>query len=83
MKLLKFHATWCQPCKALGKVIEGVKGDITLPIEEIDIDDNMELAKKYNVRGVPALVIVDESGNTIRTKTGMMNEKQLMEFLNG
>lgn len=83
MKILKFQATWCQPCKMLSKVIEGAKESISLPIEEIDIDENMELAKKYRVRGVPALVIVNDDGVVIRTKTGTMNEKQLLEFLNG
>ena len=83
MKILKFQATWCQPCKMLSKVIEGAKESISMPIEEIDIDENMELAKKYSVRGVPALVIVNEDGVIIRTKTGTMNEKQLLEFLNG
>jgi thioredoxin 1 len=83
MKILKFHATWCQPCKALSKVIEEAKDNITMPIEEIDIDNNMDLVKMYGVRGVPVLVLVDEQGKAIRTKTGTMNEKQLMEFLNG
>lgn len=83
MKLLKFHATWCQPCKALTKVIDEAKDSITMPLEEVDIDDNMLLAKKYSIRGVPTLVVVDENGKPLRTKTGIMNEKQLMEFLNG
>ena len=83
MKVLKFQATWCQPCKMLSKVIEGAKDTISLPIEEIDIDENMELTKKYGIRGVPALVIVNDDGTIIRTKTGTLNEKQLMEFLNG
>ena len=83
MKVLKFQATWCQPCKMMSKVIDGAKDNISLPIEEIDIDENMELAKKYGIRGVPALVIVNDDGTTIRAKTGTMNEKQLMEFLNG
>lgn len=83
MKLLKFHATWCQPCKALTKVIEGAKDSITIPLVEIDIDENMDSAKIYGVRSVPTLVIVDDNDKTIRTKSGTMNEKQLMEFLNG
>lgn len=83
MKLLKFHATWCQPCKVLSKVIDGAKDSITIPVVEIDIDENIDSAKIYGVRSVPTLVIVDDNDKTIRTKTGTMNEKQLMEFLNG
>jgi thioredoxin 1 len=83
MKVLKFQASWCQPCKMLSRVVEDAKDKITSPIEEIDIDENMELAKQYNVRGVPMLVVVDDTGNAIRTKSGYMNEKDLLEFVNG
>ena len=53
MKVLKFYADWCQPCKMLSKIIEGAKDKITLPIEEINIDDNQELAQQYGIRGIP------------------------------
>ena len=38
MKLLKFYASWCGPCKGLSMVINGAKDKISIPIEEIDID---------------------------------------------
>ena len=41
MKVLKFYATWCEPCKALSKIIEGAKDKIPMPIEDIDIEQNM------------------------------------------
>lgn len=83
MKVLKFYADWCQPCKMLSKSIESVKDKLNLQIEEVDIDANMDLAKQYNVRGVPALIVVDESGGVIRSKSGYMNDNQLLEFVNG
>lgn len=81
MKALKFYATWCEPCKALSKIIEGAKDKITIPIEDIDIEQNMELAQKYGIRGVPALVIVDEDGTEIKRQSGMLMEDKLLEFL--
>jgi thioredoxin 1 len=81
MKALKFYATWCEPCKALSKIIEGAQDKITMPIENIDIEQSMELAQKYGIRGVPALVIVDEDGVEIKRQTGMMMEDKLLEFL--
>lgn len=82
MKLLKFHATWCQPCKMLSRVIEDAGEKITMPIEEIDIDQNQELAIQYGIRGVPTLVIVNEEGKEVSRKSGMLMENQLLEFLN-
>jgi len=83
MKVLKFQASWCQPCKMLSRVVEEAKDKITVQIEEVDIDENTELAKKFNIRGVPTLVMVDDAGNTVKSKTGYLNEKQLLEFVNG
>jgi thioredoxin 1 len=81
MKVLKFYADWCQPCKMLSKIIEGAKDKITLPIEEINIDDNQELAQQYGIRGIPALVIVDDAGKEVRRQSGMLVEDKLLEFL--
>ena len=81
MKLLKFYAEWCQPCKMLSKVMEGV--DLGVPVENIDIDNNMEIAKQYSVRGVPMLVLVEDDGKVIRTKSGYMNEADLVKFVKG
>jgi thioredoxin 1 len=81
MKALKFYATWCEPCKALSKIIEGAADKITMPIENIDIEQNMELAQKYGIRGVPALVIVDEDGAEVKRQSGMLMEDKLLEFL--
>jgi thioredoxin-related protein len=41
----------------------------------------MELAQKYGIRGVPALVIVDEDGTEIKRQSGMLMEDKLLEFL--
>jgi thioredoxin 1 len=81
MKALKFYATWCQPCKMLSKIIEEAGDKITMPIEDIDIEQNMQLAQKYGIRGVPALVIVDEDGTEIKRQSGMLMEDKLLEFL--
>jgi thioredoxin 1 len=81
MKALKFYATWCEPCKALSKIIEGARDKITMPIEDIDIEQNMELVQKYGIRGVPALVIVDDEGKEVKRQSGMVMEDKLLEFL--
>lgn len=80
MKVLKFEASWCGPCKMLSKVLEGAEGKYTTEIEVVDIDENPDLAKQYGVRGVPTMVKVDGDKEVAR-KVGMMNESQLLEFL--
>jgi thioredoxin 1 len=81
MKLLKFYAEWCQPCKMLSKVMESVELDV--PVSNIDIDKSMDTAIKYGVRGVPMLILVDEEGTAIRSKSGYMSEEDLVKFVKG
>lgn len=81
MKVLKLSAAWCGPCKMLSKVLEDYKGDVQ--IEEIDIDENQELAIKFGVRGVPTCILVDENGGEIRRKSGMMMLNDFEEFIKG
>ena len=83
MKVYKFYAEWCQPCKMLSKVIEDAKDKIDPSVEfiEFDIDAEMMTAVNYNVRGVPTMVIVDENNKEIKRQSGYMNEEKLLEFL--
>lgn len=79
MKLLKFYAEWCQPCKMLSNVMKDM--EFPYPIEEIDVDKNMETAMQFGVRGVPALILVDENNNPTKRVNGFLNEQQLKEQL--
>lgn len=81
MKVLKFYATWCGPCKGLTTTLNGMADKISMPIEEVDIDSNMDVARKYNVRSVPTMVVVDDTGAEVKRVVGMMNETQVLEFL--
>lgn len=81
MKVLKFYASWCAPCKGLAMIVEGVKDQIDTEVEDVNIEENIELAQKYGVRSVPTLVLVDDDGKEIKKKTGMMNEEQFLEFI--
>jgi thioredoxin 1 len=77
-KLLRFTASWCQPCKMLAKTLEGIT--IDYPIETIDIDENQDLAIQYGVRGVPTLVMLQDDVETKRI-VGMQTEGFLKDWL--
>lgn len=65
----------------LGKSIESVKDQIDTAIEEIDIDEQTDLAKQYQIRGVPTLVLLDNTGNEVKRKSGAMTGPQFLEFI--
>jgi thioredoxin len=80
MKILKFYATWCAPCKALSATINSIKDEITIEIEEIDSDENMDMARKYNVRSLPTIIMID-GDKEIKRQAGLMSADQLREFV--
>ncbi len=79
-KILRFTATWCQPCKMLAIYLEDAK--IDLPVDVIDIDENQELATKYSVRSVPTLVLIEDDIEISRS-IGLKNTKELEAWANG
>jgi len=81
MKLLKFYAEWCGPCKGLSMVIKGAEDKINIPINEIDIDAEIITSVEYGVRSVPTLILIDDNDVELKRHVGSMNETQLLEFV--
>jgi thioredoxin-like negative regulator of GroEL len=77
MKLLKFEASWCQPCKQLSRAMESV--EFPFPVEAIDIDKYNDVALEYGVRGVPCMILVDENHNQLKRITGARTPVQLQQ----
>lgn len=81
MKVLKFYADWCGPCKGLTMVIKGAGDKVTIPIEEVNIDENLMMAQDFNIRSVPTMVLVDKEEKELKRVVGSISETQLLEFL--
>lgn len=78
MKILRFTASWCEPCKALSKSLE--EANLNVPIEVIDIDVFPETAIDYSVRSVPTLVLtVDDK--EIKRIVGVKKPSELKEWV--
>ena len=77
-KILYFSASWCQPCKMLGPIMESVSDQVNY--QKIDVDNNQELSIKYGVRNIPTLVLVDGSGSELNRSTGVMQKQQIIDF---
>ena len=81
MKILKFYADWCNPCKALSAVIAKVEHGV--PIVEINVEEDRETAAFYGIRAIPTMLLIDENENIVNRKGGTMTEEQFRDFLKG
>ena len=81
MKVLKFYAEWCGPCKGLSMVIKGAGDKITVPIDEVNIDNELMTSVEYGVRSVPTMILLDENDVELKRHVGTLNEEQLLDFL--
>ena len=80
MKTMKyFSATWCGPCKTFKPVMNEVAGE-GHSVQFIDIDQQQDLAAKYNVRSVPT-VIIEEGGVEVDRVVGMQTKLVMLERL--
>lgn len=76
-ELIRFTASWCQPCKALAKNLEGA--DLGIPITVVDIDVHTDMAKEYAIRSVPTLVLKD--GSTEKRLVGLVTTAKIKEWI--
>ena len=81
MKILKFYADWCNPCKALSAVMAKVEHDV--PLVEINVDTDRETAAFYGIRTIPTMLLIDENENIVNRQGGTMTEEQFRTFLKG
>lgn len=80
--LVDYWAEWCGPCKAIAPILAEVakEYDGKLRIAKLNVDDNIEVPKKYNIRGIPTLMLF-KNGNMEAMKVGALSKSQLTAFL--
>ena len=77
-EILRFTASYCQPCKMLSKTLE--TADLGVHITVVDIEVFPEKAVEFGVRSVPVLVYMRD-GQEISRKIGMQNVQQLKDWV--
>ena len=76
--LVDFYADWCQPCKIMAPVLKSVanKYQGRLKVLKVDVDKNQKAAAKYQIRGIPTMILFHK-GKILWRQSGAMPEKSL------
>lgn len=80
--LVDFWATWCEPCKTLGPILEKLAGEYNgaFQLAKVDVDKEQQIAAAFQIRSVPTVFLV-KGGQLVDGFPGALPEGQLREFL--
>ena len=83
LTLVDFWAEWCGPCKQISPLLEEIaneKKDIVKVIK-LNVDENRETAEKYNIMGIPTLLLF-KGGEVVGSTVGAsMTKSQLIDWI--
>lgn len=83
MEILDFYADWCGPCQMMKPTVEEFKElHPEIKVTAVNIDDEEELAEKYNVATIPCLVVLKD-GEEIKRAEGVQSLKKLEKLVEG
>lgn len=80
--LIDFFATWCGPCQVLSPILVEAKesfGD-TVAIIKVDVDKNQEVAARFQVRGVPTMILF-QKGKMLWRQSGVVSSNELVSII--
>jgi len=77
--LYDFSASWCGPCQQMKPIVHKLERE-GFPVKVVDIDQNPNLARQYNVSSIPAFVLV-VNGKEVAREVGRTTEGQLRRML--
>lgn len=81
--LIDFWASWCMPCKMMAPVFDELSNEFEGKIKfvKINVENEQELANKFIVQGIPALILV-KNGEEVGRISGFMPKSELKKEIN-
>ncbi|RPG79816.1 MAG: thioredoxin [Crocinitomicaceae bacterium TMED135] len=80
--LVDFYAEWCAPCKTMNPILKKIKKNMgdNLKIIKINVDNNQQVASKFQVRGIPTFILF--KNNEVKWRqSGIIDEIKFLETI--
>lgn len=79
--LVDFYADWCGPCKMLSPIVDQVaEENEDIKVVKVNVDNNQDLAMKYQVMSIPTLVVIKD-GKEINRSVGLIDKTQILNMI--
>ena len=80
--LIDFWASWCGPCRMMSPVIDSIAEEMGEEVKvcKINIDEEQNLAVKYNVMSIPTF-IVQKGGKEVGRSVGVQDKSEIVSML--
>jgi thioredoxin 1 len=78
-----FWAEWCGPCRMVGPIVEQLAQSLDgkVKVSKLNVDQNQEIAMKYNVQSIPSLLLF-KNGHEVARTVGLSPKEKYEKFVN-
>ncbi len=80
--LVDFWAEWCGPCKMMAPTVDQIATEYNgkLKVGKVDVDSNGGTAMRYNIRGIPTLLLFKD-GRVVDSRVGAVGKSEVLKML--
>ena len=79
--LIDFYADWCGPCRMVSPIVDEIAAEHPeIKVVKINVDEQSELASRFDVMSIPALFVV-KNGNVVNQSVGARPKGQILDML--